>query len=97
MAPCKQSIVVVRGAFPFRIRVANKLLLTLAVLILYALHQDVWFWRTARPLLFGFLPVGLAWHGAYCLAVSLLMWWLTRVAWPAHLEADGPAKAGRDR
>ena len=65
---------------------ANNVLLTVAILLLYALHQDLWFWRTARPLIFGFLPVGLAWHGAYCLAVSLLMWWLTRVAWPAHLE-----------
>ena len=65
---------------------ANNLLLKVAILLLYALHQDLWFWRTARPLIFGFLPVGLAWHGAYCLAVTLLMWCLTRVAWPAHLE-----------
>ena len=55
--------------------------------VLYALHQDVWFWRTARPLLFGFLPVGLAYHGAYCVAAAMLMWTLTRVAWPHHLEA----------
>ena len=34
------------------------LTLALAIVALYALHQDVWFWRTARPLLFGFLPVG---------------------------------------
>ena len=74
-----------------QIRVTNSLLLTAAILLLYALHQDLWFWRTARPLIFGFLPVGLAWHGAYCLAVSLLMWWLTRVAWPSHLE--GPPRA----
>jgi hypothetical protein len=63
-----------------------RLLLPLAIVILYVLHQDIWFWRTARPLVFGFLPIGLAWHAAYCLAVALLMWWLTRVAWPAHLE-----------
>lgn len=63
-----------------------RLLLPLAILILYVLHQDVWFWGSARPLVFGFLPIGLAWHGAYCVAVALLMWWLTRVAWPAHLE-----------
>jgi hypothetical protein len=59
-----------------------------AVCVLYVLHQDLWFWRTARPLVFGFLPVGLAWHAAYCVAVSLFMFWLTRVAWPSHL--DGP-------
>ena len=57
-----------------------------AVCVLYVLHQDLWFWRSARPLVFGFLPVGLAWHAAYCIAVSLLMLWLTRVAWPNHLD-----------
>ena len=64
----------------------NRLLLGAVVAALYLLHQDVWFWGQARPLLFGFLPVGLAYHAGYCLAVSLLMWTLTRVAWPAHLE-----------
>lgn len=64
----------------------NRLLPAAAVAALYVLHQDLWFWRDARPLVFGFLPIGLAYQGAYCLAVSLLMWTLTRVAWPAHLE-----------
>ena len=35
------------------------------VTLLYALHQDVWFWREARPLVFGVLPVGLFYHAAY--------------------------------
>jgi hypothetical protein len=26
---------------------------------LYALHQDFWFWREARLLVFGLLPIGL--------------------------------------
>lgn len=65
----------------------NRVLLLTAIVALYALHQDVWFWRDARPLVFGFLPVGLAYHAVYCVAVSLLMWTLTRAAWPAHLES----------
>jgi hypothetical protein len=65
----------------------NRLLLVVVVAVLYVLHQDFWFWREARPLVFGFLPIGLAYHGAYCVAVSLLMWTLTRIAWPAHLES----------
>ena len=60
----------------------------IAIAALYLLHQDIWFWRQARPLLFGFLPVGLAYHGAFCVAVALLMWGLTSFAWPSHLE-DG--------
>lgn len=65
----------------------NRLLLAMAIVALYLLHQDLWFWRDARPLVFGFLPVGLAYHALYCLAVSALMWALTRIAWPSHLEA----------
>jgi hypothetical protein len=64
----------------------TSLALALAVAALYVLHQDTWFWRTAHPLIFGFLPIGLAYHGAFCLASALLMWALTAVAWPSHLE-----------
>jgi hypothetical protein len=61
---------------------------------LYLLHQDVWFWRDARPLAFGFLPIGLAYHALYCAAVAVLMWALTRGAWPVHLEqASDPRRA----
>ena len=66
----------------------RSLLLVLAIAALYALHQDVWFWRTAHPLVFGFLPVALAYHAAYCVAASVLMWVLTTVAWPGHLEEE---------
>jgi hypothetical protein len=64
----------------------SRSLLTLAIVALYALHQDTWNWRTAHPLLFGFLPIGLAYHAGFCIAAAGLMWLLTRVAWPAHLE-----------
>ena len=53
---------------------------------LYALHQDVWFWREARPLVFGCLPIGLFYHIAYTTASSLFLWFLVRSRWPAHLE-----------
>jgi len=56
------------------------------ILGFYLLHQDVWFWREPRPLVFGFLPVGLFYHAAYTLACSLLLWRLVRTAWPAHLD-----------
>ena len=59
--------------------------LTLAVLLLYLLHQDFWFWRDAR-LVFGFLPIGLAYHALYCLACTALMWALVKFAWPTELD-----------
>ena len=61
-------------------------MLAIALLAFFALHQDVWFWREARPLVFGILPVGLAYHAAYTLAVSALMAVLVRRHWPSHLE-----------
>ena len=63
-------------------------LLTIACIALYLLHQDFWFWRTARPLVFGFLPIGLFYHACYTVAVSLLMWVLVKYAWPTHLDKD---------
>ena len=71
----------------------TRILLGFAIAALYLLHQDIWFWRTARPLVFGFLPIGLAYHALYCLAAALLMWALTSVAWPAHLEDSHPAES----
>ncbi len=64
------------------------LLLTSAVVALYLLHQDTWFWRTAQPFVFGFLPIGIFYHVCYTLAVMLLMGALVRYAWPAHLEQE---------
>ncbi len=63
-------------------------LLTLAVFGLYLLHQDIWFWDAARPLVFGFLPVGLFYHAAYSVAVAVLMVVLVSYAWPAALERE---------
>ncbi len=57
--------------------------------LVYALHQDVWFWRTARPLVFGFLPIGLFYHAAYTAAISVFMWYMVRHYWPSHLEDAG--------
>ncbi len=66
----------------------RKPLLAAAVVILYGLHQDFWFWREAHPLVFGFLPVGLFYHACYTLAAAGLMWLLAKHAWPSHLEHD---------
>jgi hypothetical protein len=74
--------------------VKSPILWTLVVVALYALHQDIWFWRAARPLFAGFLPVGLTYHAVYCFASALLMWALTTYAWPSHLET---ADNDRDR
>jgi hypothetical protein len=71
----------------------KRTLLVLLTLGVYALHQDLWFWRQARPLVFGFLPVGLAYHAAYAVLASLLLFILVKAAWPVHLEDEA---AGHD-
>ncbi len=61
---------------------------TVLTILLYVLHQDVWFWRTARPLVLGFLPVGLFYHACYCLLAAAWMAVLVKVAWPDRLERE---------
>jgi Protein of unknown function (DUF3311) len=63
---------------------------TLAVVALYLLHHDLWYWRQARPLVFGALPIGLFYHVAFTLATSLVLALLVRVLWPAGLDSDTP-------
>ena len=51
-------------------------LVFLALVALYLLHNDFWNWDQLRWV--GALPAGLAFHVAYCLVASLLMWLLVR-------------------
>ena len=76
---------------------SRRLVLTLAVIVVYALHQDIWFWRTARPLVFGFLPIGLFYHACFSVLAALLLGALVRYAWPGHLEDETDADPGRER
>lgn len=69
-------------------RFVKRLGLVLLFVTLYALHQDVWLWRAARPLVLGFLPPGLAWHAAYTLVVAAALALLVEVAWPHALERE---------
>ena len=69
-----------------------KTALLTACVVLYVLHQDFWFWRTAHPMAFGFLPIGLFYHACYTVAVSALMALLVKYAWPSHLETDLESK-----
>jgi hypothetical protein len=68
-----------------------------AAVVLYLLHQDFWFWRDARPLVFGVLPIGLFYHAVFTLASSLVLWLLVTFAWPSHLEASGEKAPSADR
>jgi len=74
----------------------KRALLPIIVGALYLLHQDFWFWRTARPLVLGFIPIGLFYHACYTLVTALVMWLLVKHAWPSHLEEElGEGESGR--
>ena len=66
----------------------RKFLLFLLVALVYAAHQDFWNWHKADPMVFGFLPAGLAYHAGYAILCSALMAVLVETAWPKHLETD---------
>lgn len=73
----------------------KRALLVVAVAVVYVLHQDIWFWRTARPLVFGFVPIGLFYHACFSVLAALLMGLLVKCAWPAHLEKKVESPAHR--
>jgi hypothetical protein len=61
-------------------------LLTALVAVVYVLHQDFWNWKEAHPLVFGFLPIGLAYQAGYSILAAAMMAVLVRTIWPKHLE-----------
>jgi len=70
------------------------------VTLLFAAHQDFWFRDVARPLVFGFLPIGLFFHVLLCVAIAGLMTVVVRYAWPVELERaveEGSAKSRKER
>jgi hypothetical protein len=65
-------------------------LLTVLVAAVYVLHQDFWNWKKADPLIFGFLPIGLAYQAGYSILAAAMMSVLVAAAWPKHLENVEP-------
>jgi hypothetical protein len=74
----------------------KKFLLFVLIALVYVAHQDLWNWKKYEPLIFGFLPVGLAYHAAYSVLCALMMAVLVKVAWPKHLEAEQAPDADKD-
>jgi hypothetical protein len=63
------------------------LILTSLVAVVYVLHQDFWNWKEAYPLVFGFLPIGLAYQAGYSILAAAMMAVLVWAIWPKHLES----------
>jgi len=74
-------------------RVVIVLLTFLAVL-----HQDFWWWDSIDPMVFGFLPIGLAYHAGMSLAAAFLWFLVAAFCWPKDLEvSDAEAAAPKQQ
>jgi hypothetical protein len=61
---------------------------TIVFLVLLAVvHQDYWWWDS-RQTLFGFLPIGLAWHVAISILAGFGWYLATRYCWPEDLRSS---------
>ncbi len=66
-------------------------ILYLALVLLYLLHNDLWFWNTPQ-LVLG-LPIGLLYHISFCVVASIVMILLVNYAWPHHLKTEDPVES----
>lgn len=68
------------------------------IVALLLLHQDFWNWHTHNPLVFGFIPIGLAWHVGISLMAGLSGGLAVTYCWPANVDvADSPEPAAPTR
>lgn len=58
-----------------------KYLVWFLILLLIVLHQDIWNWTDGR-LLYGFMPMGLAYHVALSIAAAGVWLLAVEYAWP---------------
>ena len=65
----------------------------LLLIVLGVLHHDVWWWGDTT-VVFGFMPIGLAWHAGISLAAALVWWLAVAFCWPDGLDSDEPVAAG---
>ena len=66
-----------------------------SLLVLYVLHTDVWYWNDPRIALG--LPIGVTYHVAWILLVTVAFALVVRQAWPDELEAGDPDPAAPHR
>jgi hypothetical protein len=64
-----------------------KYFIAVLILAVYVLHQDTWNWAN-RSLVFGVLPVGLAYHACFSILCSAMMFVLVKTVWPKQMEED---------
>ena len=55
------------------------------VVLLALVHDDFWYWDDPT-LVFGFLPIGLAYQAGLSVAAAVVWALVMTFAWPSHIE-----------
>ena len=84
-----------------------KYLVVLLIVVLCVLHHDTWWWDSPARLepgaemagdhaglVFGFMPIGLAWHTFISCAAGFTWWLAVKFCWPAMLDDESTPAAG---
>jgi hypothetical protein len=74
----------------------KKFLIFVFITLVYVAHQDFWNWKASDPLVFGFLPIGLAYHAGFSMLCAIMMAVLVKTAWPKHLETEEASTPAKD-
>ncbi len=76
-----------------------KVLIFGSIVLLAILHQDFWWWDDSTTLVFGFIPVGLAYHAGISLTAGVLWALALNFCWPSGVDeieeaADSSSPSG---
>jgi hypothetical protein len=63
-----------------------KIFIWCALFLLAILHQDFWWWNSIEPLVFGFVPIGLAYHIGVSIAAGILWALAVHYCWPKDVD-----------
>ncbi|MFQ5413485.1 MAG: DUF3311 domain-containing protein [Phycisphaerae bacterium] len=63
------------------------------IILLAVLHHDFWWWDTATPFVFGFIPIGLAYHALISLLAAGLWALAIKYCWPQAVDDTEPDTA----
>lgn len=66
------------------------------IILLVILHQDFWWWHTDKPLVCGFVPIGLAHHVGISLASAVVAALAVRYCWPTNVDTLDAAQQTPD-
>lgn len=56
------------------------------IILLAILHQDFWWWDDSETLVFGFVPIGLAYHAGISAAAAILWAMAVMYCWPEGVD-----------